>query len=141
MAQYPIPQFIEQEGKIIFFLTFKQFFWLTGGIGTCMVIYFFLPFYFFAVLSIIILVAVGVIAFVKINNASLITVFFNIMGFAFQNKKYTWVKKEVLRPYENPNAPAKSTPAAQTPAPVGPLIPMVRSSKLQEIRKMIDTKK
>lgn len=138
MAQYPIPQFIEQEGKIIFFLTFKQFFWLTGGIGACMLMYFVLPFYFFAILSIIVLVAVGVVAFVKVNNASLITFFFNIMGFAFQNKKYTWVKKEVARPYQNPT----KTAATQEPQITQqPIIPMTRTSKLQEIRKMIDTKK
>lgn len=141
MAQYPIPQFIEQEGKIIFFLTFKQFFWLTGGIATCMVIYFFLPFYFFAIFSVIILALVSLIAFVKINNASLITVFFNIMGFAFQNKKYTWVKKEVARPYEAPHGAVKNVPAPQTLAQQQPIIPMTRTSKLQEIRKMIDTKK
>ncbi len=138
MAQYPIPQFIEQEGKIIFFLTFKQFFWLTGGIATCMIIYFVLPFYFFVVLSIIIMVFSGVLAFVKINNASLITAFFNVMGFVFQNKSYTWTKKEAVRVYEKPNRPS-TTDIAKTPRQ--PIIPMVRTSKLQAIKKMIDTKK
>ena len=141
MAQYPIPQFIEQEGKIIFFLTFKQFFWLTGGIGACMLMYFVLPFYFFAVFSIIVLVAVGVIAFVRINNASLITVFLSFTGFVFQNKKYTWVKKEVSRPYQNPDNPAKTPATQKNQVPQQPIIPMTRTSKLQEIRKMIDTKK
>ncbi len=140
MAQYPIPQFIEQEGKIIFFLTFKQFFWLTGGIATCMIIYFVLPFYFFVVLSIIIMVFSGVLAFVKINNASLITAFFNVMGYAFQNKSYTWAKKEIVRPYENPNSSAKATDLKPQEEQV-PIIPMVRTSRLQAIKKMIDTKK
>lgn len=105
-----------------------------------MLMYFFLPFYFFAILSIIVLAFVGIVAFVRVNNASLITVFLNIMGFALQSKKYTWVKKETLQPYQNPNSPAKK-PAQQPQVPPQPIVPMVRSSKLQEIRKMIDTKK
>jgi hypothetical protein len=71
MAQYPIPQFIEEEGKIVFFLTFRQFFLLVGGGLACLGLYFFLPFTFFVMGSIVIGGLAMAIAFVKINNMSI----------------------------------------------------------------------
>ena len=40
MEQYPIPQFIEQEGKIAFFISFRQFFYIVGAGAICFILYF-----------------------------------------------------------------------------------------------------
>ena len=48
MEQYPVPQFIEQEGKIAFFLSFRQFFYLAGAGAICFILYYTLPPFIFA---------------------------------------------------------------------------------------------
>ena len=103
MPQYPTPQFIEQEGKIIYFLTFKQFFLLVGGLSTAIVFYYLLPFYFFVLGSIMVMGIVSVIAFVKIDNTSLVTMFLHFFGFLFENITYMWEKKKSPYPYKSLN--------------------------------------
>jgi hypothetical protein len=98
MAQYPVPQFIEAEGKIISFLTFRQFFILVGGGAVCFFLYYTLPFYFFAVSSVIIGLFAMAIAFLKINDTSIVTIFLNFLSFSTKSKNYTWEKKDVLHP-------------------------------------------
>jgi len=93
MAQYPVPQFIEEEGKIIFFLTFRQFFLLIGGGVVCFLLFQFLPFYFFVVGSLFVMAVVSIIAFVKINGISVVKIVLNYLGFLIQKKDYIWKKK------------------------------------------------
>jgi hypothetical protein len=98
MAQYPIPQFIEEEGKIMPFLTFRQFFWLIGGGAISFMLYFTLPFGIFAILGLLVMGITAALAFVKINNASIITVVLNFIGFATGPKSYVWKRKEFSYP-------------------------------------------
>ncbi len=135
MEQYPIPQFIEEEGKIISFLTFRQFFWLVGGGGVVILFYYTLPFAFFAICSLIVGALVGAIAFVKIDNASLVKIFMNFIGFSFGAKTYTWKRKENLHPFAAPKQAQAPGPTEQVEAP------RVQQSKLQSVRTMIDTKR
>ena len=93
MPQYPIPQFIEEEGKIVFFLTFRQFFLLVGGGAVCFLLFLTMPFWVFAVGSVFIMAFALIIAFVKINGASIVRVVLNYLGFVTGAKNYTWKKK------------------------------------------------
>ncbi len=120
MQQYPIPQFIEEEGKIIFFLTFRQFFLLVGGGAVCLLLYYMLPFWLFAVLAIPIVLIVGAIVFIKIDNESVVQIFLHFIGFSFANKNYVWRKKELYYP---------------------PNTALEQKSKIAEIKKVIETKK
>src|SRR3989344_6802432 len=97
MPQYPIPQFIEEEGKIIFFMTFRQFFMLVGGGVGCVIFYFLFPFALFVIASILLMGIIFVVAFIKINNASIITVLMHFLGFTTSTKNYIWKKQN--RPY------------------------------------------
>src|SRR5687768_8500199 len=101
MSQYPIPQFIEEEGKIIFFLTFRQFFMLVGAGAICIVLYFLLPFPFFVFCSIIVGVLVFAIAFLKINNESILKILFNFFTFSTGAKNYIWDKKKSAYPFKS----------------------------------------
>lgn len=94
MPQYPVPQFIEEEGKIIFFLTFRQFFLLVGGGVICFLMFTFLPFWVFVVGSIFVVFIVVIIAFVKINGISVVRILLNYLGFLTQDKDYVWKKKD-----------------------------------------------
>jgi len=93
MAQYPVPQFIEEEAKIIFFLTFRQFFLLVGGAAVCFLLFYTLPFYVFIVGSLFVMALVSIIAFVKINGISVVKIVLNYLGFLIQKKDYIWKKK------------------------------------------------
>jgi len=93
MSQYPVPQFIEEEGKIIFFLTFRQFFLLVGGGVVCFLLFQFLPFYFFIIGSLFVMALISIIAFVKIDGIGVVRMVLNYFGFVAQNKDYMWKKK------------------------------------------------
>lgn len=136
--QYPIPQFIEKEGKIISFLTFRQFFLLVGGGAGCFLLFFILPTYFSIVGSGIILLVVGIIAFVKINDEPIITLLLHMAGFIVASKNYTWQKKDQPYPFKVEKKPEKvALDPIEKQAP--PL--KMQPSKLTEAKKAIDTKK
>ncbi len=133
MAQYPIPQFIEEESKIVFFLTFRQFFLLVGGGAICFLMFLVLPILLFVILSIFVMVLVSAIAFLKIDGIPIIKVVLNFFGFATQNKNYTWKKEELSQPFIQRDQVTEGT--KETSEPTQPI------SRLEEIKKMIETKK
>lgn len=101
MEQYPIPQFIEAEGKIIFFLSFKQFFYLIGAGVICFFLFYILPFPLFAISAFIVFVAAVSLAFVQVNGMPLIDLVLKSFGFAMGGKDYTWKKKESPYPFKS----------------------------------------
>ena len=103
MAQYPIPQFIESEGKIISFLTFRQFFVLVGAGAICGAAYYTLPFALFAIISLIVAVMAFAIAFLKIDNTSVVTLVVNFLSFTTKSKNYVWQKKDSPYPFATKN--------------------------------------
>ena len=100
MEQYPIPQFIEQEGKIAFFISFRQFFYLCGGGVICFILYYTVPFFIFAILSLLIMGVVGSLAFLTVNGMPIINIVLNSIGFLTHTKIYTWHKKESAYPFK-----------------------------------------
>jgi len=100
MERYPIPQFIESEAKIIFFLSFKQFFTLVGAGVLCFFVYFSLPRDIFYVVAVLIFAGAAAISFVTINGMPIINFLLSLVGFSMGGKNYTWKKKESLYPFK-----------------------------------------
>ncbi len=100
MERYPIPQFIEQEGKIAFFISFRQFFYLVGAGVVCFLLYYVLPFFLFVVISIAIFGGAVALAFVTINGVPVLNMILGSIGFAVGGKNYTWKKKESPYPFK-----------------------------------------
>lgn len=100
MEQYPIPQFIEQEGKIAFFISFRQFFYLVGAGVICFILYFILPKFLFWILAPLIIIGAAALGFVTINGAPLINIILNSFGFTLSSKNYVWQKKESPYPFK-----------------------------------------
>jgi hypothetical protein len=100
MEQYPIPQFIEEEGKIAFFISFRQFFYIVGAGVICFFLYWILPSALFYLVSCVILICAIAIAFLKVNGTPLINVIFQAVGFSMGGKDYTWKKKESPYPFK-----------------------------------------
>lgn len=100
MEQYPIPQFIEQEGKISSFLSFRQFFYLVGAGAACFLLYFILPSFLFYIVALIIAVVAVALAFGTINGTPLLNILLGAIGFSIGGKDYTWKKKESPYPFK-----------------------------------------
>ena len=62
MAQYQVPQFIEIEDKIFGPLTLKQFIYLAGGGGLCLVFFTLLPMWLVILLGIPVMAFSGALA-------------------------------------------------------------------------------
>jgi len=100
MEQYPVPQFIEQEGKIVFFLSFKQFFYLIGAVMICFALYYVLPFPLFIIIGGGIMLLASALSFISINGIPLLDMALASLGFAAGGKNYTWKKKESPYPFK-----------------------------------------
>ena len=98
--QYPIPQFIESEGKIAFFISFRQFFYLVGAGVVCFILYYILPKFLFWLVAPIIFVAALVIAFGTVGGTPILTIILGAIGFNLGGKDYTWKKKEAPYPFK-----------------------------------------
>ncbi|OGZ69319.1 MAG: hypothetical protein A3D44_02570 [Candidatus Staskawiczbacteria bacterium RIFCSPHIGHO2_02_FULL_42_22] len=107
MAQYSTPQFTESEGKIISFLTFRQFFVLVGGGAVCFALYYTLPFALFLILGIMVATITAAIAFLKVNNTSVVTLVLHFITFSIASKTYVWKKKESVYPFASKRYEAK----------------------------------
>src|SRR3989344_3582590 len=107
MEQYPIPQFIEQEGKIAFFISFRQFFYLVGAGVICFILYFILPFFLFIILAFVIFGGAALLAFVTVNGVPVINTIFSSFGFLTGTKDYTWKKKGRGAGLKSANKPIK----------------------------------
>ena len=121
MPQYPTPQFIEEEGKIVFFLTFRQFFLMVGAGGACLLLYSTLPFWIFVAISLPIILLAIAIAFIKIENESIIQIVMHFIGFSVAKKHYIWKKGNT--PYL---AAVQETP---------------QLGKVHNVKKLIETRK
>ncbi len=98
MAQYPVPQFIERESRIAFFLSFRQFFYLLAAGAICFILYYTLPLFLFAIAALIIFGGTAALAFIKVGGIPLSQVVLNSVGFLIKAKHYTWKRKEALYP-------------------------------------------
>jgi len=100
MEQYPVPQFIEQEGKIAFFLSFRQFFYLIGAGVICFILYYILPFFLFVIVGGAVFIGAIAISFITVNGVPLLNMILASIGFATGGKDYTWKKKESPYPFK-----------------------------------------
>jgi hypothetical protein len=121
--RFQVPQFTDVEDKIFGPLTFKQFIYLAGGAGACIIIYYLIP---FKILAFMIMVPTAVfslaLAFYKINNKPFINMVEAFFKYSITNKLYIW-KHE----------PKKITDASNPKEISSNLLPKLSSSKLKDI--------
>lgn len=127
MAQYQVPQFIEVEDKIFGPLTLKQFIYLAGGGGVCLMFFTLLPLWLTIILAIPVLVFSAALAFYQVNGRPFIVALEHATMYFFGTKLYLWKQHEI-----------KATPVAtkditltrgMTLAPV----PTLSQSKLKDL--------
>ena len=131
MEQYPIPQFIENEAKIAFFISFRQFFYLVAAGAVCFMLYFLLPTFLFIVASVAVVGGAAVLAFVQVNGTPIINIILSSIGFSMGGKNYTWKKKESPYPFKTiKRAPIKKIDH-------GPVL-QAQTSQLKKTRTMVE---
>ena len=72
--EYQVPQFIEVESKIVGPLTLKQFIYIAGGVGLCVLFFVYLPIVFAFLLSAPVAALAVALSFYKVNGKPFVQV-------------------------------------------------------------------
>ncbi len=130
--QYQVPQFIELEDKIFGPLTLKQFIYLAGGGGLCLLFFTTLPLYFAIPVSLPVAGLSLALAFYKVNDRPFIIALEHAFSYQFGSKLYLWKQREV-----KPQAPVQAASASATTAFV---VPKLSQSKLKDLAWSLNVK-
>lgn len=133
--EYQVPQFIDVEDKLVGPLTLKQFIYVTGTAGLCVVFVSYLPLVI-AILFSIPVVAFGVaLSFYKVNGKPFIEVL--EAGFNYYVSKKLMLWKYTAPTTEEGNAAAASAAAVAAALPVRGA-PRLTRGKLSELAWSLD---
>lgn len=122
--QYQVPQFIEVEDKIFGPLTLKQFIYLAGGGGICLIFFSLLPLWLTFILAMpVVALSVG-LAFYKINGRPFIVALEHAFSYYLGSKLYLWKQREKAVP---------QAPAPQETQNLPGLVPKLSESRLRDL--------
>ena len=91
--QFEVPQFIEIEDKIFGPFTWRQFLYLGGGGGMCVVLFLTLPLYITVVPIVLIGTLTGALAFYPVNNRPFSHFLEAIYNHYRRDRLYLWQQK------------------------------------------------
>ena len=97
--KFQIPQFIETETKIVGPLTWKQFIWVALGVGLLLILFRLLTGFLLIFISMIVIAVFGALAFLRIEEMTLIEYLIKALGYALGPKKYLFRKENGGRQY------------------------------------------
>ncbi|MEK7106883.1 MAG: PrgI family protein [Patescibacteria group bacterium] len=92
--QFQVPQFIEVEDKIFGPLTFKQFIYVAGGLGTCYLFWKVLPVFVSVPLIAVTAALAAVLAFFQFNGRPFVAALEHGFYFLLRSKLYLWRNDE-----------------------------------------------
>jgi len=121
--RYQVPQFIEIEDKIFGPLTFKQFVYIAGGGGICLILFTLLPLFLVVIIGIPIMGFAVALAFFEVNGRPLIIAVEHAFGYTLGSKLYLWKQRQ----REAPKVATQVAAAAQMP------VPKLSESKLKDL--------
>jgi hypothetical protein len=95
--EFPVPQFIEMETKIVGPLTWRQFLFI-GGAGVLIFFLYFIIKHIFLFIAIAIVLAALAISFalLKIGGRPLPNVLLHFLTYTISSKIYIWKKEKIL---------------------------------------------
>ena len=126
--EYQVPQFIEVESKIVGPLTLKQFIYIAGGAGLCILFFVYLPIIFAFLLSAPIAALAVALSFYKVNGKP----FADVLEAGFNY--YTNAKFFLWKHQTKPNSKTVESPAAPQREPSSKLT----RGKLSELAWSLD---
>ncbi len=137
--EYQVPQFIEVEDKLIGPLTLKQFIYIAGAAGICIVLFVYLPLIFAILLALPVAGAGAALAFYKVNSKPFVEVLEDGFNYYTHSKLFLW--KHEVKSTEAMNAAASASAAAvealRKPRPASRLT----SGKLSELAWSLDVRR
>ncbi|MDB5237056.1 MAG: seg [Parcubacteria group bacterium] len=92
--EYQVPQFIEVEDKIFGPLTLRQFVFVAGGMGLCVILVLYLPRLIGIILAIPVAALAAALAFYKVNNKSFLDMVEAGFNFYTKERLYLWKKEQ-----------------------------------------------
>ncbi|MEK7086588.1 MAG: PrgI family protein [Patescibacteria group bacterium] len=131
--EYQVPQFIEVEDKIIGPLTLRQFIYVAGTAGLCIIFFFYLNFVFALILALPVIGFGAALAFYKINGKPLIEVLEAGFNYYISEKLLLWKQGE-------PSIKEGDSAAAESAARVARAAPRLTRGKLSELAWSLDVK-
>lgn len=126
MAQYQVPQFIEIEDKIFGPLTLKQFLYLAGGGGICLILFTLLPLWLAIPLMIPVAAFAAALAFYQVNGRPFVVAVEHAVSYFFGSKLYLWQQRQA-----KPGAAQSAQPAHPTTSALS--VPALSESKLKDL--------
>ncbi len=111
--EYQVPQFIEVEDKIFGPLTLKQFIFLAGGVGLCVVLVLYLPLFIGIALAIPVGGLTFALAFYKVNNKSFLEIVEAAFNYLLGGRLYLWKKEAHTESSMKKADPIKEAPARE----------------------------
>ena len=136
--EYQVPQFIEVEDKIVGPLTLRQFIYIAGAVGLCVVFFVYLPIIVALVLSALVVGFAAALAFYKVNGKPFIDVLEAGFSYYTGSKLFLWKHEEPKTVVKSPSAEA----AAATEAALRPTLgePRLTRGKLSDLAWSLDVK-
>ena len=137
--EYQVPQFIEVEDKLIGPLTLRQFIYLSGAVGICVVAFIYLPLVF----SLLVALPVGgfgvALAFYKVNSKPFSDVIEDGFNYYAHSKLFLW--KHETKSAEAMNRAASVAAAAPEQLRQARPASRLTRGKLSELAWSLDVKK
>ena len=128
--EYQVPQFIEVEDKIFGPFTLKQFIYVAGGVGLCVILILYFPLIIGIILALPVAALTAALAFYKINNKPFVDIMEAAFNYYIGNRLYLWKKEK----YQAPSVSAAPA-AAPEPQKLG-----LTQSKLKDLAWSLDIK-
>lgn len=134
--RFNVPQFIEEESKIILFLNFKQVVFIGASVALCVVFWFTIESTFiFSVLAFITLSIGTSLALLKINKTPLPIFIKNYFVYLLKPKIYLWQKSE------KKEASKEFKKEVFKEEKKKPSVPLTRKGRIHNLSAQIDSKK
>jgi hypothetical protein len=145
--KYELPQFIEEETRILGPLGFRQFFIFLGVMVVSFVFFFIFEIWLWAILTTLLVGGAVILALGKVHGRPMSTVAFYAWRYFWQPRRFIW-KKEALKvedvfkekEAEETKKPKKPTKPAKSQAE-GPIrkkpVPLTRE-KIKELAQLLD---
>lgn len=131
--EYQVPQFIEVESKVVGPLTLKQFIYIAGAIGLCVVFFTYFSFLFAILFSIPVAGLAVALAFYKVNGKSFVEVLEAGFNYYTGAKLFLWKK-------EAPKEERRNAPVAETAISERRGTPKLTRGKLSDLAWSLDVK-
>jgi len=135
--RYEVPQFIEEETKIIGPLSFRQFFLFLAGVVFSFILFFIFKPWLWFIFSVLLFGIMAVLAFGKYQGRPLSAIFFNIFRFFWQPRRAVWKKEALKAEGLYKKEPPESRPPPVQPKKTADLTP----EKIKELAKKLDQPK